>query len=86
MTMRQAAIKVTSINRPSHDGTVWYGTAESAAGDRYRWAASPERHVASCFREDESGFLLQERASAALVGAVQDAIRAAAPAQGEEQS
>jgi hypothetical protein len=72
------AIKVTSINPPPYDGITWFGTAESADGDRYRWAASPERGTASCFREDERGWWLNEKAPAALVSAVQAAIRAEA--------
>jgi hypothetical protein len=76
--VRQAPIKVTSINPPPYDGTMWFGTAESADGDRYRWAASPVRGTASCFREHESGFWRNEKAPVALVSAVQAAIGAAA--------
>ena len=75
--MQKSSIWITSIDPPINGGTLWCGFAESTNGDRYKWMASPEHDGACCFREDENGFLLQEKASEALVTAVQAAIRGA---------
>jgi hypothetical protein len=79
--MQKSSIWITSINPPINGGTMWHGTAESTDGQRYTWAASPEHWKAEwahCFREDPSGFWLQEKAPAAPFCAVQTAILAVA--------
>jgi hypothetical protein len=64
--MQKSSSWITSIEPPINGGTL-----------RYKWMASPEHDGACCFREDDNGFLLQEKASEALVIAVQAAIRGA---------